>query len=539
MKRKLVALLATFGLTVGAFAGFSSAAFADGDAPDTPAATDIVATEPVVEPVVEPIAEPAPEAPVVEAEPPVEPAPAEPAPVVEAVPEETPVDPVVPDAPASVPEPEGETPTVPDVAVPADPAEPASDDSADRQSTPTDSVEPPSLLAAIPIMPVAEMKVWVCKFVASDNAPGGFVLKSGKQPIEVSVNALDDETATGPGATFSDKQPSFVVSGDDVSLCRSVITVVSESILCPTDDEDGVVEITTTTTTYYGSTEVDVVVEYSERPLTEQELADCDNPPPPPEGDKVWVCKFVASENSPGGYVLKAGKNPIEVSVNALDDETATGPGATFSDKQPSFVVPTDDVSLCVHVVVTEEEEIVCPSDEEDGIVNITTTTRTYYGTTLVQEQVDYSTRPLTEEELAECDLPTFDLVLPLVTFRPPTCTAAGSYTLGAAEGYDPALLEWTVNGEAGIPSGTYPASSPSIVTIVANAVGDAGLEPEWTDPDPYSFSAALGCSTPSSAGLAMTGSTSPYLGAVAGAGLVLLGGAAALMRRRAVSRDR
>ena len=116
---------------------------------------------------------------------------------------------------------------------------------------------------------------------------------------------------------------------------------------------------------------------------------------------KVWVCKFVASENAPHGFVLKSGKQPIEVSINALGpDVNDTG---NFQDAQPSFVVPSDDSSLCSHKVVTTDEEIVCPVDDTDGVVNITTTTKTYYGTVLVDTKVEHSTRELTEQELEDC----------------------------------------------------------------------------------------------------------------------------------------
>lgn len=64
---------------------------------------------------------------------------------------------------------------------------------------------------------------------------------------------------------------------------------------------------------------------------------------------KVWVCKIVRSDNAPGGYELKAGKNPIHVSANALDADVNPVPGAPFSDAQPSFVVAEDNVQLCLN----------------------------------------------------------------------------------------------------------------------------------------------------------------------------------------------
>jgi hypothetical protein len=241
-----------------------------------------------------------------------------------------------------------------------------------------------------------DKKVWVCKFVASEHAPGGYQLKDGKQPIEVSENALgDDVNNTG---TFKDAQPSFVVPSDDVTLCVHTHVVVVEHVVCPNEWKDGVVNITTTTTLYYGTTPIgDPVVVHSTRALTPAELAQC-----PKEDKKVWVCKFVASENSPGGYRLKDGKQPIEVSENALgDDVNDTG---TFKDGQPSFVVPSDDATLCSHTTVVVVEHIVCPATGVVGIVNITTTTTLFYGTTQIGDSVVvHSTRALTAAELAAC----------------------------------------------------------------------------------------------------------------------------------------
>lgn len=59
----------------------------------------------------------------------------------------------------------------------------------------------------------------------------------------------------------------------------------------------------------------------------------------------VWVCKVVGG---PGNYTLKAGKQPIHVSANALDGDVNPVVGAPFSDAQPSFVVASDDVNLCL-----------------------------------------------------------------------------------------------------------------------------------------------------------------------------------------------
>ena len=65
---------------------------------------------------------------------------------------------------------------------------------------------------------------------------------------------------------------------------------------------------------------------------------------PAAAGDKVLVCKVVGG---PGHYTLKEGKQPIEVDANALEADVQPIVGAPFSDAQPSFVVASDDRTLC------------------------------------------------------------------------------------------------------------------------------------------------------------------------------------------------
>lgn len=115
---------------------------------------------------------------------------------------------------------------------------------------------------------------------------------------------------------------------------------------------------------------------------------------------KVWVCKFVRSSNSPGGYRLDTNshrKQPIHVSENSLSEDDRGN--YTFSDQQPSFVVPEDDSSLCSREEVTVVEEVICPTRHDDGIVNVTTTTTLYYGTTEITSSTKTSTRQLTEAD--------------------------------------------------------------------------------------------------------------------------------------------
>ena len=124
--------------------------------------------------------------------------------------------------------------------------------------------------------------------------------------------------------------------------------------------------------------------------------------------------------------------------------------------------------------------------------------------------------------------LVTHPLVTPVVTWNNLTCTAGGSYTLGAIEG-----VLWTVDGEPAS-AGTYAVNAARTVHISAAADGpDFGLEPdvqtEWT----------LVFATPTDCGqlttLAMTGTdgNTINLGLLFAGGLLLLGGACVYAERR------
>lgn len=152
----------------------------------------------------------------------------------------------------------------------------------------------------------------------------------------------------------------------------------------------------------------------------------------PDNSKKVYVCKIVSSSNSPGGFRLQTGQNPIYVSINAIgNDVNSTG---TFNDQQPSFIVSGNDPLLCAHQEVKVEEQITCPSENlEDGIVNVTTTTKYYLGTTLVDTQVVYSTRALTADELDACDTEGPLVATASVSLSDATCFAGQQVVLGTA----------------------------------------------------------------------------------------------------------
>ena len=121
------------------------------------------------------------------------------------------------------------------------------------------------------------------------------------------------------------------------------------------------------------------------------------------------------------------------------------------------------------------------------------------------------------------CDLPPLALVTPSYSVTQPTCTTAGSYTLGAVVGE----VTWTVNGTAGVANGTYSAPSDySDVTIsAAPAVAGDGLDPDWVNPIVLTFAApSVDCSfNPPT--LSLDPPTLAYTGLTVGTGVSLAGG--------------
>jgi len=124
-------------------------------------------------------------------------------------------------------------------------------------------------------------------------------------------------------------------------------------------------------------------------------------------------------------------------------------------------------------------------------------------------------------------------LVMPSVTFVQATCAADGSYTLGVANGYDPTLVTFTVNGTPGVLAGTYKVVGAQNVTVTAQAVAPNGLELEWVDPPTFGFVNPTGCGDLTTLSLPTTGATTSYLGWVAGGSALFLGLALLLIRRR------
>lgn len=78
-----------------------------------------------------------------------------------------------------------------------------------------------------------------------------------------------------------------------------------------------------------------------------------------------------------------------------------------------------------------------------------------------------------------ECDLPTHAIVLPVFTQTPMTCTAAGSYTLGALA---PGTIDWSINGGPLTTGGTFAVTTAQEVQLVATRHDPQdGMDPAWT----------------------------------------------------------
>lgn len=128
------------------------------------------------------------------------------------------------------------------------------------------------------------------------------------------------------------------------------------------------------------------------------------------------------------------------------------------------------------------------------------------------------------------CELPPLALVTPTTSVTQPTCTTAGSYTLGSIVGD----IVWTVDGKPGITNGTYPApAGSSSVTVVAEpAVAGDGLDPDWVNPVVLRFAAPAGVCSFDPPTLPFDPPTSPltpptlaFTGLTIGAGISLAGG--------------
>ena len=178
-----------------------------------------------------------------------------------------------------------------------------------------------------------------------------------------------------------------------------------------------------------------------------------------PEGDKVWVCQFVSSDSAPLGFHLAPGDQPVHLSGGELGD--GVNDSGTFVAGQPSFIVASDDASLCSRTEVIVDEEVRCPTYQYGGIVNIATATKLFYGSTQVGFTQSHSTRKLTAEELRACDPPPEE--------EPLVATAQADFAAATCDAPERLILGPIVNatwGEITDPEGPNDYS----VTATANA---------------------------------------------------------------------
>lgn len=194
-----------------------------------------------------------------------------------------------------------------------------------------------------------------------------------------------------------------------------------------------------------------------------------------------------------GSYTIGAEFGDVTWTVNG----TTTAPG-TYTVTEPGTVT----------LVAT-------PTDPTDGFDSAWT-----QGSTPIV---------LTFERPTEgCEPPTLAEVMPSYSSTPLTCTAAGSYTIGAEFGD----VTWTVDGTE-TAAGTYPVSKAGSVVIEASPTNeDDTLAAEWTD-EPITLTFALpsgDCSTPM---LALTGAVASFAPVWAAALLALTGLGLVLLRRK------
>ena len=170
------------------------------------------------------------------------------------------------------------------------------------------------------------------------------------------------------------------------------------------------------------------------------------------------------------------------------------------------------------------------PAGPNDYDVTATADSGAEFAGALATKNFTGTLDPVLPEDDPAC-LETLGPVQPSVTFKQITCDADGSYTLGSPTVGDSDKLTWTVNGIPNIRSGTYAVASAKTVTVVAGAIDPDVLEFDWVDPAPFKFAMPTGCDLET---LALTGSSASPLWALnAGIGVLVLGAAMMLMRRR------
>lgn len=126
------------------------------------------------------------------------------------------------------------------------------------------------------------------------------------------------------------------------------------------------------------------------------------------------------------------------------------------------------------------------------------------------------------------CDNPTLAEVLPEYSSTPLTCTAAGSYTVGAEFGD----VTWTANGVE-VEAGTYPVTKPGTVVLEATPTDPEDTFADgWTD-EPITLAFAFPGGTCDKGLLALTGAAASWAPVWGAAVLMLTGLGIFLLRRK------
>ncbi|SOE72601.1 hypothetical protein SAMN06296378_2554 [Salinibacterium xinjiangense] len=237
-------------------------------------------------------------------------------------------------------------------------------------------------------------------------------------------------------------------------------------------------------------------------------------------GDVVWT---VDGETGVASGTYSAPSDYSDVTISAtpavagdgLDPDWVNPKVLTFTAPTGCGETPPTSGAASASVTTTPAT---CEAAEGDVVVTVTNATfaltypteTTYRVVATADDNHLFSNGEPTlviEDEFAPklaegCELPPLALVTPTYSSTQPTCTTAGSYTLGS-DGGD---VVWTVDGETGVASGTYSAPSDySDVTISATpAVAGDGLDPDWVNPKVLTFTAPTGCGeTPPTSGAA------------------------------------
>ena len=351
----------------------------------------------------------------------------------------------------------------------------------------------------------APAKVYVCKYVGQPGVDER--LKAGKQPISVS------SASTGGAAVgnyFADGQDrSFVVAIDDggpaptadacpAAAVRTVVAPEPPIVSDPTCDEVGTLTLPVTTGVTYlvdpvytgapGTYTVTptalpnyvldptVVVPFVVTVLPQLSgQVDCPIPPDPVK--KVWVCKYVGQ---PGvDEVLKAGKNPIEVSVNALPGSPVDPQvGDEFNDAQERSVVvalspanPEPTVDDCQAPIVPDPEVTAEPPTatpatcDVAGVLVLPTTAGVLYSSNpLGSGPGDYVVTAVAEADFDLVGEDTFPITVP-AQLTGPACDDVGS------GGGTPPVV--TVGTGGGLPT---PVASPAVSGLLPST----GAGPLW-----------------------------------------------------------